>query len=414
MAEITDAVNRGSSDDIRADIERTRAEMDSTFDALDQKLTPSQLLSEVWRYTKGGSSAGASKVWQLAREHPFPATMIGVGLGWMLVERSRSTDTVDRSGWGSRGYGYRGYRASDSYDSGYSAYDEYDEDLSSGRLASAASTVKDAAGNAVDTVKDAAGNAVETVKDAASSAYEKVGEVTGTVKEKASELSDQARQRATQLKNKATFQTRRAKKGFWQMMEENPLAVGAATLALGVIAGFSLPSTEKEDELLGETRDQFLDTVKETGHEVLEKGKHVAETALDTVKHEAEAQGLTADNLADKVKAVGREAKNAVADEAKKQNLTLDANPSENKPADNNKPAGTQAGAQTGTQTANKPGGAPASSPANVPANAQANVQANVQTSNANAQGNKPGNTNTPADANKKPVEQHEPELARK
>lgn len=349
MAERTDAsVNRGSSDEIRADIERTRASMDDTFDALDQKLTPSQLLTEAWRYTKGGSAFGASKIWQLAREHPLPATMIGVGLGWLLVEKSRGTDTADSAAGDYRSFGYTGEGASGygrysgrSYNAGYESSHDYDEDRSSGRLASAAGAVKDAAGNAVDTVKDAAGNAVDTVKDAASTAREKVGDLTGTVKDRASHLSDEARHKATQLRNKAKFQSRKARTGFWQMMEQNPLAVGAATLTLGVIAGFSLPSTDKEDELLGERRDQFLDTVKETGQEVLEKGKQIAETAVDKVKHEAEAQGLTTDNLVDKVKAVGREAKNAVTEEAKKQNITGQGNQAgapENKPVEQPEP----------------------------------------------------------------------------
>lgn len=387
MAEITDSpVNRGS-DEIRADIERTRAEMDSTFDALDQKLTPGQLLSEAWRYTKGGSSFGATKIWQLAREHPLPATLIGVGLGWLLVERSRGNSS-DRAYGSYRAYGYTGEgaggygRYSDNYDVDYrSSYDESEP----GRFSSALHTVKDTAGNAAHTVRDAAGNAVDTVKDAASTAREKVGDLTDTVKDRASELSDEARQKAVQLKNKARYQTRKAKTGFWQMMEENPLAVGAATLTLGVIAGFSLPSTDKEDELLGERRDQFLDTVKETGQEVLEKGKHIAETAVDTVKHEAEAQGLTPENLADKVKAVGREAKNAVTDEAKKQNLTGQGGNNapqagaKDVPTTGGTVTGSVAGAQTGNQTGNKTG---------------------------------LGNTNKPAE--NKPVEQLEPELARK
>jgi hypothetical protein len=310
MVEITDSVSRGSSDEIRADIERTRAEMDSTFDALDQKLTPSQLLAEAWRYTKGGSSVGASKIWSLARQHPLPATMIGVGLGWLLVERSRANETnVD--------------------------IDYFDEDLEPGRFASAAGAVKDAAGNAVD-----------TVKDAASTAYEKVHDLTDTVKDRASEWGETAQQKASGLRKKAKTQTRKVKTGFWQMMEENPLAVGAAVLTLGAIAGFSLPSTDKEDELLGESRDHLLDTVKEKGQEALEKGKHVAESAVETLKHEAEAQGLTPESLVDKVKTVGREAKNAVTEEAKKQNLTLDADtnagnsnkPAENKPAEQREP----------------------------------------------------------------------------
>jgi len=55
------------SDRIRSEINRTRSNMDETFAALDAKLTPSQIGLEVWNLFKGGSSAGASKLWRIAR-----------------------------------------------------------------------------------------------------------------------------------------------------------------------------------------------------------------------------------------------------------------------------------------------------------------------------------------------------------
>ncbi len=63
MAQNTDALKNSGADSeqIRAEIERTRANMDDTFDALEAKLTPGQLLGEAWNLTKGGSTAGASK-----------------------------------------------------------------------------------------------------------------------------------------------------------------------------------------------------------------------------------------------------------------------------------------------------------------------------------------------------------------
>ncbi len=72
---------------IRSNIDRTRASMDETFDALEQKLTPTQLAFEAWNLFKGGSSAGAGRIWQIAKQHPAPAAVIGVGLGWLLVEQ---------------------------------------------------------------------------------------------------------------------------------------------------------------------------------------------------------------------------------------------------------------------------------------------------------------------------------------
>jgi len=135
-----------------------------------------------------------------------------------------------------------------------------------GNLAVAAGAVQEAAGHAVDSVKDATSHAFDAVKDATGHALETIKDAAGTVKDKASDLGHQAQETAAHLKTGA----RRARMSFWQTMEENPLAVGAAVLTLGAIAGFLLPSTRKEDSLMGDTRDQLFGTVREAGHQVVE------------------------------------------------------------------------------------------------------------------------------------------------
>ena len=78
------------STEIRADIERTRARMDETFDALGEKLAPGELLKEGWSLVKGGSAAGSNRLLQVARKHPLPAAVIALGAGWLLLSgRSR-------------------------------------------------------------------------------------------------------------------------------------------------------------------------------------------------------------------------------------------------------------------------------------------------------------------------------------
>jgi ElaB/YqjD/DUF883 family membrane-anchored ribosome-binding protein len=349
MAESKDALTgagrQPTSAEIRSEIERTRSEMDQTFDALESKMTPGQILEEVWYLTRGGTRAGASKLWTVAREHPLPATVIGLGLGWLLVESSRGNGRSSQSHvLGGRNYSGR----SNLYESsaGYGAYPEnYNADYleswesteggasGRGRVASAAGSVKHAAVHAKDSVKDAALHAKDSVTGAASSAGHRVADVAGSVREKASDLGYRTREKATDLghltRDKATelgsrtrTQARRAQVGFWEMMEENPLAVGVATLAVGVLAGLSLPSTRREDELLGETRDKLVDRIEEVGRETLDKGKQVAGTAVDTLKEEAENAGLTASGIAEKVREVGRQTKETVKEEVKNQGLT--------------------------------------------------------------------------------------------
>lgn len=330
---------RPSSTRIRSEIERTRSEMDRTFDALEQKLTPGQIAGEVWHLAKGGSVAGAGKLWQIARDYPLPSAVIASGVGLLLWESSRSSrDYDERVTY--RGYyydagetGYTGYRGESA--SGYGSYPEdYNTDWQAqdeggeGRLASAAGSVKHAASGAKDTVVDAASSVGEKVSEVAGNVRDRAADLGSRTRERASHLGERAshlgesaRYRASQVGDRARYQAHQARIGFWQMMEESPLSVGVAAIALGVIAGLSIPATRREDELLGETRDRLLDDVKEAGLGALEKGKQVASTAVETLKEEAKNQGLTPENVAEKVRAVGREAKNAVKEEARNQDL---------------------------------------------------------------------------------------------
>ena len=317
-----DAGRGRSSREIRSEIDRTRSDMDETFAALDAKLTPKEIGLELWSLFKGGSTTGASKLWQVAREHPMPAAVVGLGLGWLMVESSRKSDAYDGLDRGdyrySRGSSYRqGYAGTGSY----SGYSDYETDEDSGVLSAAKDKVQDV----TDSAKDALSSAGDKVSDLGHQVADKASNLGHQVADKASGLGHQVTDKASDLRRQAKTQVRRARVGFWQTMEENPLMVGAATLALGVIVGLVLPSTDKEDELMGETRDHLLDEVKETGQQVLDKSKHVAEAVADKVKQEARNQGLTPEGVVDKVKNVAKEATNTAKEEAKRQNLTPDA-----------------------------------------------------------------------------------------
>jgi len=322
-----------TSRQIQADIDRTRSNMDRTFDAIESKLTPGQLLQEAWGIFKGGSGAGANKALQIAKQHPLPSAVIGLGIGWLLLDSSRKTSPArgtrgdDRTydgGDRNRRYGYAG-------DLDYpGTRDAWREGEDEGKLGAAVGAVKDAAGSA----KDFAGHAKDKVSDLASQAGDKLGDLTDKVREQASDLSGKVKEQASGLGEKVQQGTRSARLGFWQLLEERPLVVGAATLAVGLLAGLSIPSTDVEDELMGETRDQLLDSAKESGREVLDKGKQVANATVDAVKHAAEEQDLTVETLTEKVKTVANQAKEAVQNEAKNQNLVPDDKPAVQQPVE--------------------------------------------------------------------------------
>src|SRR3546814_14833927 len=94
------------------------------------------------------------------------------------------------------------------------------------------------------------------------------------------------------------------------MLDERPLGLGVLGLAVGAIAGASLPSTRREGEWLGEARDEFVEHAKHVGRDEAERVGRVAESATQAAKHaakeEADRQGLTPNDGGDAVERAAR------------------------------------------------------------------------------------------------------------
>ena len=97
-------------------------------------------------------------------------------------------------------------------------------------------------------------------------------------------------------------------------IEERPLAVGVAALAIGLLAGVALPATRREDQLLGDARDDLLDSAREAGRDALEQGKEVARSAVERVKESVREQELTPEQLVEKARHVARDAAETLRD----------------------------------------------------------------------------------------------------
>jgi hypothetical protein len=94
------------------------------------------------------------------------------------------------------------------------------------------------------------------------------------------------------------------------LSKQNPLGLGIAAVAVGFVVGTLLPSTNAEDERLGEMSDEVGRKAREAGQEALERGKNVARDAVDSAKETVdERRGSEADAMAsslrDKAQEVG-------------------------------------------------------------------------------------------------------------
>ena len=276
MSDTSQVTWRGDEDDPEVetlvdDIERTRSEMTETVDAIESRLDPANIVNaakETVREATVGrvedmantaadmaTDAGyqareaGTGIVETIRRNQIPAALAGIGIGWLWMNRSSGAEEWRRSyadrdrRWSSDRYGYRERPTTQPLgDMGRA-------------VGSRASTAVDAATDARDDLARKASNAVGTAGDAA-------GEVIG-----------EARRVAGQVPEGLQDVTRDVGNTTQRVFEENPLAVGAAAVAVGAAIGMALPATRTERRVLGPTTERFVDQAQEAISRPLEQAE---------------------------------------------------------------------------------------------------------------------------------------------
>jgi ElaB/YqjD/DUF883 family membrane-anchored ribosome-binding protein len=156
-------------------------------------------------------------------------------------------------------------------------------------------------GRAMNRAKSTAGRAQQMATDAAHTALQKSGETfsdaADSVGEAASSLMERTNEMARRTGRAASHTASRTGSGIGQLAREQPLLVAGVGFALGVALGALLPLTRAENEMLGEQAERLKDSARDLASEGYEKVKSVAqrtyEAATETLKGEAENQGIT-------------------------------------------------------------------------------------------------------------------------
>ncbi len=87
----------------------------------------------------------------------------------------------------------------------------------------------------------------------------------GDVKETAADLAARAKDSASAVSSR-----------FGEVLRENPLAVGAVAVAAGTAVGLMLPSTQFESEYIGETGEKLVESVEDVARGALNKVQDAA------------------------------------------------------------------------------------------------------------------------------------------
>lgn len=246
---------------IERDIDRTRASLGRTVDALEHRLSPGELVDQALGMAREHGGEFASNLGRSVRNNPMPVILTGVGLAWMMASSNEPRAPVRRSS------GYGGYQewTSESDDAGGTD--------TAGRLKSGVSSAK----SAVGALGEKASRAKESLKHSVDSLGESAsGAVSGS--------GERMRMRGEHMR----IQGQRLRSNFETLMEDQPLIVGAIGVAIGAALGAAFPHTEREDRLLGEARDSAMRAAKEKASGAYDE---VKDTAADVVASTREQGG---------------------------------------------------------------------------------------------------------------------------
>jgi ElaB/YqjD/DUF883 family membrane-anchored ribosome-binding protein len=228
--------------ELEREIAQTRAHIDVTLEAIQEKLSPGRLLDRALDYTKENGGAFAGNFGRSVRDNPLPIALLSIGLGWLMLA------------------GGKPRYASEDYagDSNYGLPAGGQEPIESGERMS------EQVSGAADAGKDAARGVAGGIRDAAAATRDRI-EVT---RHRTADAAERIKDRASQATASAGH-----------FVEENPLVIGALAIAAGAALGALLPTTRREAEWMGSASDRVRDIVGGEMREMAGAAKSVAERA---------------------------------------------------------------------------------------------------------------------------------------
>ena len=230
-----DTENGKDPAELERDIDRTRASLGRTVDALERRLSPGELLDQALGMAREQGGQFAANLGRSVRNNPMPVILTGVGLAWMMASSNEPRAPL----------GYEDWSAANGRDT------------------------KGGLKSGVSSVKSAVGAASERASRATDSVAHSIGSLGESLGESASDVGERVRMQSEQIRY-----------GFDRLMQEQPLIVGAIGLAIGAALGAALPRTESEDQLLGRASDSVMDSVRDRAAEAYDE---VKDTAADVV-----------------------------------------------------------------------------------------------------------------------------------
>jgi len=318
-----DSTSEKSSADIQREIDQDRKRIETRIDAIQERMSPGQLIDEVLAYAKGsGGGEYVSNLGKALKNNPLPVALMGVSLAWLMAKQGPDTagetapvynedyplyaahGAVRRMGQPEEVGGAWYSHFSDEAGQRFKALTD-DAGRRAGNFIDASGKTyrgfKDAAGNQITQISDEAGSMFDATTGWAADTWRHIKDTAGGIAQQVSDTTGKASTSASDLNANLQNQAAHLNDVILKQFRDQPLVGGALAFAVGAAIGAALPHTEKEDEVLGDAADAVKENVTEQASGLIDQGKEIATDAYDKAVavtsdvHDAAKERITAE-----------------------------------------------------------------------------------------------------------------------
>ncbi len=302
--------------EIEREIAQDRQRIEERLDAIQQRMSPGQLVDEALAYVKtSGGGEYASNFGAAIKNNPIPLALMGVSLAWLMAgpktnlssyaksssntyPLATATGNLRRIGPPEAGEGGRYSHFTDAAGSRFKALTDETGRRAGHFVDASGKTFRgfaDTSGRQISDIRDEAGTLFDEASGWVSNTWESISNSAHKVTENVSSAGSSAADMSSQL-NDAVL----------KHFKDQPLVGGALAFALGAAIGAALPHTQVEDEALGETSDKLKSSVSAEVAKTLDKAGEVASDAYATaVSVASDVHDAARDRVAEEANAAG-------------------------------------------------------------------------------------------------------------
>jgi len=293
--------------EIEHDIERDRARLASTLDALKDRVSIDTLAQDALGLLRSNTAGYTHSIDQAVRANPLALALVGAGLAWLVFGQRPAPEAVKPKNAALMEWENDGGPARPS-DEHTASWTDHSDNLRS-RAAAALRRLETEAREATGGLRDFAQDRAAVLADFTVGLKQSFGNGLDDLTDVARDRIVAAREAAYAARLKVERMARAAPQTTGRMIEDHPMVTGAVLLALGAALGAALPRTRIEDRAFGAESDRLMamanrvldDERAALGRVATDIGADLADGARSAVQAVKETARDMADRVAEKI-----------------------------------------------------------------------------------------------------------------